>query len=168
MDRTIYHVIHMDDTWYFPTGPTRFRFFQIWVTRGILWCCHVIYTDCPVIICIIFSETLKGHNFLIRCLFEAIHVPLEISHWALHNEVIFKIIWEYWFLRIPDPPGSQLQTIVATTHTLSIAVNLDNDYNSKNTLHFHNCESIVATILSTNPEDTTIKTTTNSWEMVFI
>jgi hypothetical protein len=40
-----------------------------------------------------FSRTLKSYKFFIQTLFEVIIMPLEISHWALHNEVIFKRIW---------------------------------------------------------------------------
>jgi hypothetical protein len=39
-----------------------------------------------------FTKTLKGHSFLIRRMFEAIHLSLESSRRALHNEVIFKSI----------------------------------------------------------------------------
>jgi len=64
------------------------------------WYPHFVIFPC-------FVETIKGHNFLIRHLFEVVQFLLESSHRALHNEVVSISIRDYQFFSILDPPGSR-------------------------------------------------------------
>jgi len=97
-----------DDMWHFfigPHGPQKIPFpgdtwkpivlphYHFDRMLGILWACHVA----PLWLLTFLTTTLTNHNFFTQTPFETIFALLESSHQGLHNQVIFKIIWEYQF-----------------------------------------------------------------------